>query len=240
MPYSKSLGAIFVAIPKTGTTSITRVLKTIQKSQDGKLSLLNERITPGYRLKHGLYKTGTITKPGRGKHLSAAQIKCILGDEEFDRCFKFTVVRNPWAWMVTCYFYTHVHNEPSAEEKKRRGTTRKFHDLSFEAWTERHWRRLRRLNKFLSRTYPKGSQLSNLVDADGNLLVDYIGRLETIQQSLNDICDGMGVDQRKMPHVNTSGKRPHYSSYYNQRTMEMVREICHQDIQYFGFDFETR
>lgn len=233
MPHSKSLSTIFVAIPKTGTTSLISALKKLQKNSDnGELSLLKDQITPEFRVKYGLNSLND-SSPGRAKHLSAVQLKYILGDEEFDRCFKFSVVRNPWARVVTRYFYTHVNNEPSAEGKIRRGTTRKFHNLSFESWVEKRWKHLKEKNKQIG-------QLQKLVDIDGKILVDYVGRLESIQQCLDDICEKIGVERMQMPHVNTSGKRAHYSTFYNQSTMEMIQEVCQDDIQYFDFKFEDR
>ncbi|MCX2978879.1 hypothetical protein EYC82_16095 [Halieaceae bacterium IMCC11814] len=87
----------------------------------------------------GLIEIGD-SKPGRAKHLSAVQIKYILGEAEFNRCFKFTLVRNPWARMISRYFYTHVEAEPRLLEKLRWGTTRDFHDLDFDAWLGKRWK----------------------------------------------------------------------------------------------------
>jgi Sulfotransferase family len=233
MPYSKSMKFIHIAIPKTGTTSLVRALKTAHKSSDGKLTLLNEKITPEFRSTHSLNELGD-NKPGSAKHLSAIQLKHILGEHEFNRCFKFSIVRNPWARLVTRYFYTHSDFEPSNEEKLRRGTTRKFHSMKFEDWIVRYYKNGIRRRK-------QSSQLRKLVDLEGNLIVDYIGRLETFQESLNHICDKIKINRILVPHVNgTSSKRGHYSEFYNQRTRDIVEEACSEDIEFFGFQFEYK
>lgn len=225
MPYSKEFKFIQVAIPKTGTTSLVHALKTI----DPNIALLKDLVTEEYREKYNLNKTEDL-KPGREKHLSALQIKYILGDEVFNSCFKFSIVRNPWARCVTRYFYTHTDNEPSQDEKLRRGTTRKFHDLDFDAWIRKFAKSGQRHQK---------SQLKKLVDLEGNLLVDYVGRLENFQESFDYICDQIGCERRQIPHSNSSGKRPHYSQYYTPETQALVAEACIDDIEYFGFKFET-
>lgn len=233
MPYSQTMKFIHVAIPKTGTTSLVRALKKAHKSYQGELTLLNEKITPEFRSTHSLNEIGD-KNPGRAKHLSALQIKYILGETEFKRCFKFSIVRNPWALLVTRYFFSHADFEPSESEKRRRGTTRKFHKLNFELWVTLYW-----LNSKRRGIYP--TQLDKLTDLDGNLIVDYVGRLETFQESLDHICNCINIDRIEAPHVNGTGtNRVHYSQFYNSRTMKIARDIFKDDIEFFGFQFEQK
>jgi hypothetical protein len=229
MPYSPSLGLVFVAIPKTGTTSVTRALHDASGPDDN-LQLLKEVVDTPFRKKYKLNKIGD-KKPGRAKHLSALQIKYILGDEEFARCTKFSVVRNPWARMVSRYFFTHVESEPSDTDKVRRGTTRQFHDKDFEAWIKNIWTRHQSGQR-------KNSQLAKLVDLDGELLVDHVGQLENVQSTLDWVSKRIGITEPlTMPHVNGT-RKGHYAQYYNQSTRDMVAEICQQDIEYFGYQFQ--
>ena len=230
MPYMPSLGLVYVAIPKTGTTSVTRALHDISTADDS-VQLVKDVIDPAFRKKYQLNKIGD-KKPGRAKHLSAIQLKYILGEEEFARCTKFSVVRNPWARMVSRYFFTHVEHEPTEEDKLRRGTTRNFHDKDFESWVEKVWTRHQSGER-------KNSQLAKLVDLEGNVLVDHIGRLEDIQATLDWVSNKVGIAPLKMPHVNGT-RKGHYSQYYNATTRAMVAEICRQDIEYFGYQFEER
>ncbi len=229
MPYSKTLKFVHVAIPKTGTTSMVLAMKGAQETRGGELTLLNDWITPEFRKKYRLNKIRD-PHPKRAKHLSALQLNYILGDQEFERCFKFSIVRNPWARMVTRYFFTHVDNEPNSEEKRRKGTLRKFHNLDFEPWLIRRWERNKRKKN-------ANTQLRKLVDLDGRLMVDYVGRLEKIQESLDFICDTIGVERMKMPHVNGT-RRGHYAQFYNERTKEIVADMCRDDIEHFNFSFE--
>jgi len=228
MPYLPSLGLVYVAIPKTGTTSLSRALHDMYEPE-GTVQLHKEKIDKKFRAKYRLNEIGD-KKPGSAKHLSALQLKYILGAEEFARCTKFSVVRNPWARMVSRYFFTHIESEPGVFEKLRRGTTRRFHQREFEPWIENI---LARHNS----GQRKNSQLAKLVDLDGQLLVDYVGRLEDVQTTLDWVSQKVGVGPMTMPHINGTHKG-HYSQYYNQATKEMVAEICRQDIHYFGYQFE--
>ncbi|WP_279250573.1 hypothetical protein [Candidatus Marimicrobium litorale] len=53
MSYSKSMGLIFVAIPKTGTTSVTHALRSLDNAA-GSLQLVKERVDAAYRRKYRL------------------------------------------------------------------------------------------------------------------------------------------------------------------------------------------
>lgn len=228
MPYLPSLGLVYVAIPKTGTTSLSRALRNMVEPE-GEVQLIREKIDTKFRARYRLDEIGD-KKPGHAKHLSALQLKYILGAEEFERCTKFSVVRNPWARMVSRYYFTHAESEPSLLEKLQRGTSRRFHKKAFEPWIENIWAKQKSGQR-------KNSQLAKLVDLDGQLLVDYVGRLEDVQATLDWVSQQVGVEPMPMPYVNGT-RKGHYSQFYNQATKEMVAEICQLDIEYFGYQYE--
>jgi chondroitin 4-sulfotransferase 11 len=230
MPWSSSHHYVHVAIPKTGTTSLVRALGDLHRREGGTVELVNDEVTPAFRLRHGLDRLGD-PQPGHAKHLSAVQLRSILGADEFDRCFVFSVVRNPWERMVSRYNFTHERSEPSEEDKLRRGTGRTFHDLEFDAWLERVWRR-----------HQKGrgprTQLSKLIDLDGRLLVDHVGRLTDIQGTVDALTTHLGVDPVPVVNVNPSSRTGSYADHYDDHTRELVAEIHRVDIDYFGFTFD--
>ncbi len=229
MPYSPTHHYVHVAIPKTGTTSLVRALHDLHHRIGGSLELVNDQITEAFRAEHGLDVLGD-PQPGRAKHLSAPQLQAILGEEEFARCFRFTVVRNPWERMVSRYNFTHVRSEPSDEEKLDRGTTRTFHDLEFEPWLDRiAYRALR----------GKGprSQLSKLIGPNGEVLVDHIGRLTDLQGTVDLLCSRLGVEPEPVRQVNPGTRSKPYADYYDDRTRDIVADIHRVDIEHFGFTF---
>ena len=154
----------------------------------------------------------------------------VLGEEEFRRCFSFSLVKNLWDRMASRYFFERADNEPTAAEKKQRGTTRKFHNLDFDSWVRRERQRHRRGRGVQC-------QLNKLLDLKGRVLVDYVGRLESIQDALDYICQKIDGPRRTMPHVNGT-RMGHYSHIYSASTRAMVEEICQIDIDYFGYSFE--
>ena len=203
MPYSKELNLIFVAVPKTGTTSMTRAL--------------------------GSLCSDLILRAKPKKHYSIMNIRERISEDDFKRSLKFSVVRNSWSYMLSRYLFTHVDQEPSEKEKLRRKTQRTFHDLSLEDWVEERWKD--------KECHWKYRQLRYLVDENGLAIMDHIGRLDNVQATLDWVTDELKVDRMEMPYVN--GTRPgHYAQYYDENTMQMVQEICKDDIEYFNFEFQ--
>jgi len=224
-----------VAIPKTGSTSMLHAVKNIHMELYGNLDNLllykGKKITPDFYKKYNLDQIGD-TRGKVEKHLSALQIKYIIGEEPFNNCFKFSIVRNSWSYMVSRYHFTHVDYEPDEETKKKRQVSRNFHNLEFDTWVHKRWKRFKK-------NTPLSSQLSKLTDLDGNLIVDYVGQLENIQESLNYICNHVGLQRMEMPYVNHT-RKIHYSELYTAETKEMVEEIHKKDIDFFGFEFEQK
>ena len=141
--------------------------------------------------------------------------------------------------------FSYMDYEPSKDVKKKNETSRTFHNLEFEPWVTRKCRKHKLgfeswLYKLLKRpVFRADDQLDKLVGFDGKLLVDYVGRLDKIQESLDYICEQIGIERKKMPHENQTQKK-HYSEFYNERTRDMVAKMCRVDIEYFGFEFEQK
>lgn len=227
MPYSEKLRVVHIAIPKTGTTSVVRALRRLCERHGGELTLVKRDIDRRFRKRHGLDALGD-RRPGRAKHLSAIQLKTILG-EDYERAFSFSMVRNPWAREVSRYWFTHHSNEPSRAEKRRRDTRRKFHSLSFPQWVDRHAKRMERGRAF--------NQIDKLSDLDGRIIVDFVGRLESVNEDFGTVCDRIGVPRLEVPHVNGTGGGRRYLEMYDDRTRDLVGEIYARDIEAFGYRF---
>ncbi len=74
-----------------------------------------------------------------------------------------------------------------------------------------------------------------LVDERGEMLVDYVGRFETLQQDFASICQRMGV-QASLGHAKPSD-RGSYRQYYSAASRQIVAEAFAADIEDFGYGF---
>jgi hypothetical protein len=175
--------------------------------------MIHERVNPLYKV----WETLLL-------HAKASDVKRELPPEVFDRYFKFAFVRNPWDLMVSMYHF--VLREPDAarhDEVKALG--------SFDAFVE--W------VVSTPNPFPKGVtrlQSEMIADADGNLLVDFVGAYENLAEDFGEVARILGI-RAGLPHVNQSVHR-HYRTYYNDTTRAIVAEHFRPDIERFGYSFE--
>lgn len=136
--------------------------------------------------------------------------------------FKFSFVRNPWDRLVSCYvekvlgqgrWEDVVGETPSFERFVR--TVADIPDASSDI----HWR----------------SQYLNLVDRDDNLVVDFLGRVETIDDGVREVALRTGLEFN-LGHYRKSKRQP-YTAFYSDDTRELVAKRYAVDIAMFGYSF---
>lgn len=149
--------------------------------------------------------------------------------------WRFAFVRNPWDRLVSCY----------AEKIRSDGDAENFvggvskvllpygvfrAGMSFEEFVhavvaipdddaEPHFH----------------SQHGFLTDRRGTLLVDFIGRFETLDEDFEKVRDRLRVSV-ELPHLLPSRRLP-YREYYDSRLADLVAARYRKDIELFGYSF---
>ncbi|MBD3368994.1 hypothetical protein GF402_01370 [Candidatus Fermentibacteria bacterium] len=174
----------------------------------------------------GIPKRGESLSPQIGKHAKAEEVRFLLGRKAWDRCFSFALVRNPWDLMVSCYHWW-IQKAPQLPYHRR------------------HSRRIARMgsfDRFIRSRYGTGminERPGDLFDwyTDGRrTIVDYVGRLENIEEDWREICGRAGIPHVEMPHINPS-RRGSYVEYYDSGTKELVARRFARTIETFGYEF---
>lgn len=134
----------------------------------------------------------------------------------------FGFARNPWGRCVSHWFHIKKHAQNNKHDYGNRcrqilKTIFHFEDYLLSENT------LRPCFNWLS---------SNNLDID----VHFFGKLETIQEDFDTICDKIGIPQQQLPHKNKINHK-HYNEYYDDETRSIVAEKYAKDIEYFGYEF---
>jgi len=157
-------------------------------------------------------------------HAKAADAKKELPQDVYDSFFKFAFVRNPWDWQVSMYHFILKETQHVSHERVRAMK-------DFEQYLE--W------VMETPRPFARGAtkfQKDMLTDKKGNLLADFTGRFESLEQDFSHICGIIGITA-SLPKINTTAHRD-YRSYYNDKTRKMVADHFQEDIKLFRYTFD--
>ena len=206
MKLSHSHKFLFIAIPKTGTTSVGNILANFSS-------------------KVGRYKGD--------QHVTYSFLKESLKTKlDFDEYFKFSVVRNPWDRLVSVFHFLNINNE-STELVAPRTRNRLFN---------RHIKKYKGNFKDFVRGVDidqilhTREQYSFVCNDKYDIELNFICKLENLQEDFDTICDKIKIPPQQLPHKNKS-KHKHYSEYYDEETKSIVAEKYAKDIEYFGYKF---
>lgn len=210
---------IFIHIPKTAGTSIEQKLageKPIKHRQDHR-SIRNlenalvpdsfGRIFSADMLRY-IYQNYSRRRAGLDKHTR----------EQFQRYYKFSFVRNPWARAYSWY-----RNVIRDEYHRRQ------HGLNEDC-------SLSELLVNQPDSWALRSQLSWLTGLDGNIGVDFIGRFENLQEDFNKVCHHIGLSDCRLRKTLVGGNCS-YLTEYDDFSRRLIAERYAEDIEYFGYRF---
>lgn len=139
--------------------------------------------------------------------------------------FVFTFVRNPWERLLSLYTFV-------VERREQEPVGFKKWLLEGEmqaAWDEKYEQ-----NKLPP--HQRRTQLSYL-RGDRGLITPFVGKVETLNEDLERICDMIRVPFVK-PN-NTCHKTDHadYRMVYDDEMIEFVNHYHKEDIEFFGYRF---
>ena len=217
MPISHKHKVIFIHIPKTAGLSVVRALDIPHPTENpAHKPYFSARLTREEKEEYGLeHHVWWI-------HLFSSELKTYIPDDVFREYFKFAIVRNPWDRAVS-YYIKHVSVDEAFENKD-----------SFERWLLSY----EFLNKITPLVEVLIPQKLYITDEKGDLLVDFVGRFENLEEDWKKICRKAGI-RAALPRINTSSHK-HYSFYYNRKTRRVIEDSFRDDIEMFGYTFEDR
>lgn len=135
-----------------------------------------------------------------------------------DKNYVFAFVRNPWDWQVSLYSYMKKNKRHKQHEFIKNIKT--FKDYIY-------WRVENEV------CY----QSDFFVNKEGRILVNYVGRLETIEEDFNFLCNQLNINAT-LPKVNTS-KHKRYTEMYDEETQQLIEKNFEKDIKLLGYSFDS-
>lgn len=174
------------------------------------------------------FKDGSSQIVREQHHTSAQQFIQQNGIKVWDECFKFSLVRNPWDWFVSHFFWDlkvyHRNEKVGHPQKYRRKFIVEECQSNFITYCKKGAERPDWFKFPCMKEYSAG--------------VDFVGRFENIQKDFDKVCDAIKSPRKKLAHLKKPDPRPHYSHFYDDKCIEIVYNIMRKDVDHYGYLFE--
>ncbi len=149
----------------------------------------------------------------------------------WERCFSFAIVRNPWDRMASLWSYLRgmklgVPGGKGPSDALLLAVRKCVGFGEFVRWAEAEGVAVDR------HFYP---QCHWVCDGD-SVIVDFVGRFETLQQDWDCVCRRVGLGVKPLPRLNTSAHKP-YTELYDGMTAKIIGRMYSEDIDRFGYTF---
>lgn len=135
--------------------------------------------------------------------------------------FGWGFVRNPFDRLVACYHAAQQHNAPNRYFSA---------EMSFAEW-------VLELPRSAARFIHPRPMVDFLCWSDGSVAVDFVGRYEHLASDWRVVCRMLGVEHRRLPHMNTSVHRD-WREYYTPDLAEHVARLYARDFELFQYPTE--
>ena len=212
---------IYIHIPKTAGTSLMKLLSPYARPIDQAMyRWLVTRKAVSLAVRLFSLQDPEYLISGFRKHDSAATVRDRLG-APFNTYYSFSVVRNPFDWLVSEYYFIRGNKRHTLHAMAR--------SLPFHAYIR--W--------FLGMRPRRQSDY--ICDRNGKLLIDYVGKFEQLEDVITRLGEKLGISTRELPVLNRSQAREHrdYRISYDRTTRELVEAYFEEDLERFGYSFEA-
>ena len=148
---------------------------------------------------------------------------------KFNSYFKFAFVRDPWARLYSTYNYLSRGGNQSG-------------DLDFYKKNEQYFKDFKSFVKVfltpsnISKIVLLRTQASFILDKDDSLMVDFVGKVENIQDDFEFIAKKLQLNPQ-LGKLNESVKTD-YRKQYDTELVELVEKVYYDDVKNFDYKFE--
>ena len=157
------------------------------------------------------------------QHKTALEFKEQLGQKRWDKAYKFSIIRNPWDKVVSQYFHRIKTNQTGLVSNP----------IEFKKWVKLTYGEQN--PKYYDDPKYFMPHLNWLTDEKGEVIVDFIGRFENLDNDFQHICERTSV-KAELHFMNKSEHRE-YQYYYDSETREIVGKWFKKDIEIFKYTF---
>lgn len=164
-----------------------------------------------------------------GGHIPLRNYQFVFKEKEFNKYFKFTIVRNPWSRIYSAYNFLRKGGITENDRKFAQLNILKYE--TFECFVL-DW--INEVNIYNGIHFIP--QYEFVCDHNGKLIVDYVGYFEDLSNEFSYIKNRLGIDSELL-HMNGINDFNDYKLYYTTEMIKKVEKVYKKDIELFDFKF---
>ncbi len=184
-------------------------------------------------------------------HLSAMEIRDLIGEDIWNSYFKFTVIRNPFDKLISAFWFFEDYHQ---SQKKKYGYIKRINtfvktqilDRGMPIERVKGKTEIERFRSWIRKGGPlfvrKGGPIidRNKYLIDEQECIDYFIRFENLYEGIKNVCDRLSIpfEPSRIPEFK-KGIRSHkipILDYYDDDTEQIVRKIYAWELKRFGYD----
>ena len=148
-------------------------------------------------------------------------LKTKIDSHFWNQSFKAAIVREPFDWMYSWYRFR--------QRDALKNPAHPFHyrytgNIGFDEFVQnfnKHDHMLR--------------QSDFICDEQGKLLIDFVGRVESLQTDFDYICSRLGIPSVTLPLLNVSKQAHSQIDSLSASSKARIEKILKQDFELFGY-----
>lgn len=184
--------------------------------------------TGGVSIVSSIDKECDLESPG---HISFDYALKKYGSDFMNSCFKFAFVRNPFDRFVSAYHYLIQQDENHKYwkyDKKISNEIKNINDFCSFCNVFEDKKDINRYHHFKT--------INSLICKDDKIMVDFIGRYETFNQSFLELTKKLHIQNVVLEKKNSSLHDP-WQKYYanNEKGVNLVRNFYKKDFDIFNY-----
>ncbi len=170
-----------------------------------------------------------------GGHSPLRAYQTLLSKEEYDRFFKFSVIRNPWSRVFSAFRFLKKGGMNEYDAKWSEENLSAFPD--FPAFVKKglHLKHIIGHLHFKPQTFYLKPRFGSLA----NNPLDFLALMENLDEDF-DIIRQRVNPSASLPHLNQKSNDPNaYQEAYDPTLFNIVHQIYRADIEQFGYTFDN-
>lgn len=163
-------------------------------------------------------KNGTLLSPASNRIVN----KSIFNKktQKWDEYFTFGFVRNPYEHFLSVFLYLKKHGVKNTGSFKEYAKIQK--ETNYSSMSDWNFTGL----------------FDRISDEDDNIIVDFVGRYENLQEDWKKITDKIGLSGVELVYTNYSNKGgTNLDDYYTEEEREIVRTLYAKDFKMLNYEF---